>query len=163
MQELKNPFANPLDLVEQIASTHDWLFDRSSDQDLAVEVIGHWCDYRMFASWHNDVRALLFACAYEMRVPAAKRGDIAELLCLVNEKLLVGHFDLWSGDGTPVFRHATLMRGMPGASVEQLEDLLDIALSECERHFPAFQLVVWGGKSPKDAIAAAMLEIAGEA
>ncbi|MGH6959444.1 MAG: YbjN domain-containing protein, partial [Dongiaceae bacterium] len=35
--------------------------------------------------------------------------------------------------------------------------------SECERFFPAFQFVLWGGKSPEEALAAAMLETVGEA
>lgn len=163
IEERDDPFANPLDLVEQIASAHDWLFDRSSDHDLAVEVNGHWCDYRMYASWHHDVRALLFACAFDMKVPDHKRTGVSDLLRLINEKMLVGHFDLWSDDGLPVFRHAVLMRGIRGASVEQIEDLLDIALSECERFYPAFQFVVWGGKSPPEAVAAAILETVGEA
>ena len=47
---------------------------------------------------------------------------------------------------------------MAGASVEQIEDLVDIAISECERFYPAFQLVVWGGKPADEAIAAAMIE-----
>jgi hypothetical protein len=62
-----------------------------------------------------------------------------------------------------MFRHTTLLRGAPGASVEQLEDLVDIALTECERFFPAFQFVIWGGKSASEAIGAAMFETVGEA
>jgi hypothetical protein len=155
--------ANPIDLMEQIASSQDWLYDRSSERELALEVRGNWCDYRMFVTWYHDARALLFACSYEMKVPAAKRAEVATLLSIINEKMLIGHFDLWTDDGTPVFRHAVLLRGMPGASVEQLEDLLDIALTECERYYPAFQFVVWGGKSPAEAVKAAMLETAGEA
>ena len=56
-----------------------------------------------------------------------------------------------------------LLRGAPGASAESLEDMVDIALTECERFFPAFQFVLWGGKTPQEALAAAMLECAGEA
>ena len=56
-----------------------------------------------------------------------------------------------------------LLRGGRGASVEQLEDLVDIALNECERFYPAFQFVLWGGKSPTEAIDAAVIETAGEA
>ena len=41
--------------------------------------------------------------------------------------------------------------------------MVDIALTECERFFPAFQFVLWGGKSPGDALAAAMLDCVGEA
>ena len=154
---------NPLDLMEQIASAHDWLFDRTSDQELALEVTGSWCDYRMFLSWHPEVQALLYACAYDMRVPANRRTDVSGLLSLINEKMLVGHFDVWSDDGFPVFRHAILLRGIPHASVEQLEDLLDIALTESERYYPAFQFVIWAGKTPAEAVASAMLETCGEA
>ena len=41
----------------------------------------------------------------------------------------------------------------PGASAESLEDMIDIALTECERFYPAFQFVLWGGKSPAEALA----------
>lgn len=162
-ETLEESYANPLDLMEQIASGHGWAFDRSTDEDMSLEVIGHWCDYRMYMSWHDEVRALLFACAFDMKVPTRKRDEVASLLTMINEKMLVGHFDLWSDDGQPVFRHAILLRGIPGASVEQLEDLLDIALTESERFYPAFQFLIWGGKSPADALAAAILETAGEA
>ncbi|MBV8614258.1 MAG: hypothetical protein JOY66_10870, partial [Acetobacteraceae bacterium] len=51
----------------------------------------------------------------------------------------------------------------PGASTESLEDMVDIAITECERFFPAFQFVLWGGKTPREALEAAMLECVGEA
>ncbi len=66
-------------------------------------------------------------------------------------------------EGVPMFRHAVLLRGLDGASMEQIEDLVDIALSECERFYPAFQFVIWGGKSAQDAISAALLDTVGEA
>ena len=121
---------DPLELIEQIATSHDWLYERSSDRDIAMEITGQWCDYRMFVSWHEDVQALLFANAFDMRVPAQKSADIYPLLSNINERLLVGHFDLWSEDGLPVFRHALLLRGAQGASVEQLEDIVEIAFTE---------------------------------
>ena len=42
-------------------------------------------------------------------------------------------------------------------------NLIEVAISECERFYPAFQFVLWGGKSAEEAIAAAMLETQGEA
>jgi hypothetical protein len=162
-KEFSKSFPNPLDQVEQIASRHDWLFERSGESDIAIEISGHWCDYRMFVSWHAEVQALLFACAFDMRVPEKKSDSIHPLLAIINERLLVGHFDLWSDDGLPVFRHALLLRGAQGASVEQLEDIVEIAFTECERYYPAFQFVIWGGKDPEEAMAAAILETAGEA
>jgi hypothetical protein len=46
---------------------------------------------------------------------------------------------------------------------EQLADLLDITISECERFYPAFQYVIWGGKSPEEAVQAAIIDPVGEA
>jgi hypothetical protein len=154
---------NPIDLFEEIASAHEWSFDRANEHEVAVEISGAWCDYRIIASWRDEMCALHFACAFDMRIPDRRRSEVNQLLAGINERLAVGHFDVWSDDGFPVFRHAVLMRGMPGASVEQLEDLLEIALTECERFYPAFQYVVWGGKTPTEAMDAALLTTVGEA
>jgi hypothetical protein len=82
---------------------------------------------------------------------------------MVNEKMWLGHFDLWSEDGLPIFRHAMLLRGTQGATAEQIEDLVNVALSESERFYPAFQFVIWGGKPPEEAVAAALIDPVGEA
>jgi hypothetical protein len=62
-----------------------------------------------------------------------------------------------------MFRHTLLLRGAGAANVEQLEDLVDVAVSESDRYFPAFQFVIWGGKSAEDAMASALIEVAGSA
>jgi hypothetical protein len=98
-----------------------------------------------------------------MRVPKAKRLPVHSLLAMVNEKMWLGHFDLWSEDGLPIFRHAMLLRGTQGATAEQIEDLVNVALSESERFYPAFQFVIWGGKPPEEAVAAALIDPVGEA
>lgn len=154
---------NPLDLMEQIIVANDWLFDRRSETEMAAEAPGRWCDYGLCFNWSHEFRALHFTCAFDLKVPEKRRGELYELLALANEKLWIGHFGLDSDDGMPVFRHAMLLRGAPGASAESLEDMIDIALTECERFFPAFQFVLWGGKKPADALQAAMLECVGEA
>ena len=101
--------------------------------------------------------------ALDMKVPAKKRTPVYALLAMGNEKLWLGHFDLWSEEGLPVFRHAVLFREGIAANAELIEDLVDIAVSECERFYPAFQFVIWGGKDPAEAITAALLETEGEA
>jgi hypothetical protein len=62
-----------------------------------------------------------------------------------------------------MFRHALVLAGGMQASGEQCESLLKSALDSCERYFPAFQFVVWAGKSARDALNAAMFETSGEA
>jgi hypothetical protein len=155
--------ANPLDIMEQIITANDWAVDRRSDSVMAAEAPGRWCDYGLYFCWSHEISAMHFTCAFDLKVPEKRRGALYELLALANERLWIGHFGMESDDGMPVFRHAVLLRGAPGASTESLEDMVDIAISECERFFPAFQFVLWGGKTPQDALAAAMLECVGEA
>ncbi|HZT88426.1 MAG TPA: YbjN domain-containing protein [Stellaceae bacterium] len=154
---------NPIDLVEEIVLANDWAHDRASDEEMVVEISGRWCDYRLYFVWQEEISALHFSCGFDMKVPKNRRPGVYELLALANEKLWLGHFDLSAEDNSPAFRHAVLLRGIVSASAEQVEDLVDIALSECERFYPAFQLVIWGGKTPDEAITTAMIEPIGEA
>ena len=51
----------------------------------------------------------------------------------------------------------------PGAGRADAAHALSAAVEECERFYPVFQFVLWGGKSPSEAIAAALIDTAGEA
>ncbi len=157
------PPANPLEIVEQFVSANDWPFERRNDDEMAVEVPGQWCDYSLYFAWRPEVGAMHFTCAFNLKVVGAKKPAIYELMAHLNDKLWLGHFGLWTDESVPLFRHSVLMRGPAGTSVEEVEDLVDIALTECERFYPAFQYVIWGGKSPSEAIAAAMFDTVGEA
>ena len=107
--------------------------------------------------------ALHFSCVFETRIDIQSHADVHQLLALINEKLWLGHFDLSSDDGTPMFRHTLLLRGAGPASVEQLEDLVDVSVSESDRYYPAFQFVIWGGKTANEAMNAALIDVVGEA
>ena len=154
---------NPLDRIEQFVADNHWNWSREGEDELTVGVGGDWCDYNMWFSWREEVSALIFCCAFEVRVPAAIQPALHKLLVLLNERLMLGHFDLWGKEGMLLFRQALLLRGSDGATAEQVEDMIEIALSESERYFPAIQFVLWGGKSPEEAIAAALLDTVGEA
>jgi hypothetical protein len=130
---------------------------------MIVEIAGRWCDYRLYFVWQQEVSAMQFSCQFDMKVPPPRRATVNELLAEVNGRMWLGHFDVCSDEHSPMFRHTTLLRGARAASVEQLEDLVEIALSECERYYPAFQFAIWGGKSAKEAVEAAILDTMGEA
>ncbi|MFQ5955719.1 MAG: YbjN domain-containing protein [Kiloniellales bacterium] len=155
--------SNPIDILEEIVRANDWLYERTADDDMVVQIAGCWCEYRLFFTWQTDLGALAVSCAFDARVPDARGGEINDLLAAINESMWLGHFAVYAHERLPMFRHTIPMRGVRGASVEQLEDLVDIAVKECDRFFPAFQLVLWGGKTAAEAMAAAMPEPAGEA
>lgn len=152
---------NPLEVIEEIVLNKDWSCDRRGPDELAIEIVGQWCDFSLYFAWSESAGALHFSCAFDLRVPPNKRDEISRLLALVNEKMWLGFFSYWEEEGLPLFRHTMLMRGTP--KVEQLEDLLEIALNECNRFYPAFQFVIWGGKTAREAVDAAMIETVGEA
>ncbi len=152
---------NPLDLAELVVMDRDWVFDRPADGELIAEVSGAWCNYRIWFNWQEDSGGLTLSCALDSKLP--KHGaKIHSLLALVNEKLWLGHFDLSSEDHSVVFRHSLLLCDGAGTTAEHLQQLLDIAITECDRFYPAFQSVVWGGKSASEALTIAMFETIAE-
>jgi len=106
---------------------------------------------------------VMMSCAFDMRVPEKKLTAVHSLLAYVNERLWVGHFDVFTDESVPTYRHALLLGGQDFPHDEQLADLLDITISECERFYPAFQYVIRGGKSASEAVQAAIIDPIGEA
>ncbi len=155
--------ANPIDVLEELVGANDWSFTRYGDCELMLEVCGRWTGYQMYFLWQHDMGALFFSCQLDLRVPAAKRPEVNELLVTVNEDLWIGHFDLVSDGASPMYRHTMPLRGAAGVSVEQLEDLIDAAVVECERFYPALHLVVWGGRTIADALVVARMDTVGRA
>jgi hypothetical protein len=155
--------ANPVDLVERLASLNDWNFERSGDCEISLSIAGRWTDYNVSFQWMDDVEALHLACAFDLKVPEARRQEVLKLLASVNEQLWVGHFDIWTDEGIIMYRNALLLAGGASASGRQCEALLKSALEAAERSFPAFQYVIWAGKTAKEAMDATLFETAGEA
>jgi hypothetical protein len=154
---------NPLDIAELVIMDRDWAFDRPADGELVAEVTGSWCKYHIWFTWQEDSGGLTLSCAFDTKFSKPAIGKIYSLLALVNEKLWLGHFILCMEDSSIVFRHSLLLREGAGTTAEHLQELLDIAISECERFYPAFQSVVWGGKTPAEAIEIALFETIAEA
>lgn len=154
---------NPVDVVEQMAAVHDWAFDRLDEDEISISIAGRWSDYHVSFTWMGDIEALHLACAFDLKTPDGRRAEVLRLISLINEHLWVGHFDLWSNDGIVMFRHALLLAGGSEPSGKQCEAALDLALQACERHYQAFQFVVWAGKSAREAFDAALFETTGEA
>jgi hypothetical protein len=163
LEMVEHTRANPLDVVERMASTNDWSFERAGEDEITLVVAGKWTDYQISFTWMYDIEALHLACAFEFKVPERCRIEVQQLISMINEQLWVGHFDLWIKDGLVMYRHALVLTGGVAASGRQCEALLATALDTCERYYPAFQFVVWSGKSAREALDSAMFETAGEA
>ena len=154
---------NPLEVVEHMATGNNWPFERSGEDEIALVVTGRWTEYQLSFTWMREIEALHLACAFDMKVPELRLAEVQQLVALINEQLWSGHFDVWMQNGMVMFRHALVLAGGVAASGRQCEAVLASALDACERYYPAFQFVVWAGKSAREAMDSAMFETSGEA
>jgi hypothetical protein len=155
---------NPLDIIEQVFDNSGWPYDRVGEEEISATVSGDWCDYHLRFFWREDGRVLQTACMFDVKVPDAKRGAVYETLALINERMWLGHFEVWKDDGVLLFRHASIKEDEGCITgLDLCETLIETALSECERYYPVFQFVIWAGKSPSEAIETAMLDPVGNA
>jgi len=107
---------NPLEVVERVASSNDWSFERAGEDEITILVRGKWTDYQVSFTWMFDIEALHLACAFELKVPERWRVQVQQLISLINEQMWVGHFDLWNADGIVMYRHALLLAGERAAA-----------------------------------------------
>lgn len=154
---------NPLDMLEEIVGANDWPCSRASHEEMLVQVTGRWGAYRLFFFWEEQMSAMQFTCQFDQFVPPEHRSAFYPLLAMINERLWLGHMDLDRADGMPTFRYTALLRGSQGASVDVLEDLMDIAVSECDRFYPAIQFVVRDGLPAEQALQSAITDTMAEA
>lgn len=154
---------HPVDVIEHVANSNEWSFERNSDDEIAISVAGTWTDYHVSFSWMEDYEALHLACAFDLKVPEARALETMRLLSLINEQMLFGHFDLWEQEGAIMFRQSLLLCGGAEPNIQQVETLLTSALEACECYYQAFSFVVWSGSSARDAISGALFDTVGNA
>lgn len=155
--------SNPVDMIEFVAASNDWSFERSGEDEIAMTVEGRWADYHVSFSWMEQFEALHLACAFDIRIPDQRVNEVIRLLSEVNGQVLMGHFDLWRHEDVVIFRQSLLLAGGAEPTNQQVEVLLSSALDACEAYYQAFQFVVWSGMDAKSALGAVLFETVGEA
>ena len=154
---------HPVDIIEHIATINDWSFERQDDDEISISVRASWSDYHVSFNWMHDLESLHIACAFDLRVPEARRAEVKQLIAIINEQLWIGHFDLWNHEDVVIFRNSHLLTGGAEVTPQQCEALLRSATEACDLYYQAFQFVVWAGKAAGEALDQVMFETVGEA
>lgn len=155
--------AHPLDIIESVASQNDWPFERAGDDEIAITAGGRLSSYTVSYSWMADCEALHLACAFDMKVSRSRGAEVARLVTLINEQLLLGHFDFWHRENVVMFRQSLILPDGLDPTERQIEALFESAVEACDVYFPAFQFVVWSGQTARDALDSALFETVGNA
>jgi hypothetical protein len=160
---IEEPRANPLEVIETMATANNWMFERPTADEITMVVRGKWTDYQGSFTWMFDLEALHLALAFELKTPEHCRAELQRLNSMINEQLWVGHFDLWFKDGLIMYRNALVLAGGVAPLSRQCEVLLSTACDACERYYPAYQFVVWAGEGAEESLQAAMFDTRGAA
>jgi hypothetical protein len=156
--------SDPLETVEAVLSSDDrFTCERADDGDVHFSFKCGWGETVGYFSFRDELPALLFTLGFDLQAPKSRRTEAVCLAALINENLWLGHFDVWSDDGTIIFRHAMPMIGRENISIGEIQAMLAAALDAAERFQPAFHFVILGGMSAGDAAQAALFEVCGEA
>src|ERR1700704_4700290 len=83
---IEEPRANPLEVIEHIATANNWPFDRPTADEITLLVRGKWTDYQGSFTWMFDLEALHLALAFELKVPEHCRPELMRLTSMINEQ-----------------------------------------------------------------------------
>lgn len=155
--------AAPVDMLASLFEARGWAFEFVGDDEITCDVQGSWASYHMRCIWRPEDRVLQILCMPDIRIAEDKKPATFEVLALINEQLWLGHFDVWSNGGMLVYRHGLMLGDEGLLSPGQAQIAVEAALEECDRFYPVFQFILWGDKTPAEALAAAMVDAAGEA
>ena len=155
--------AAPVEMLASLFEARGWPYEYVNEDEISADVQGSWANYQLQVVWRSDDRVLQILCLPDIRVTDDKRSAMFEVLALINEQLWLGHFDVWSNGSVLLYRHGLMLGDDGMLSPLQAQLAVEAAIEECDRFYPVFQFILWGDKTPAEALAAAMVDAAGEA
>ena len=87
---------HPIDIVESLATHHEWDFDRVADDQIAMAIEGQWRTYSVTLAWSSYDETLRMICTFDMDPPRDGREKLFEMLNLVNDRCWAGAFTWWA-------------------------------------------------------------------
>lgn len=158
---LYEEMSNPLDGAEELLQTPGLSMNRANRDELFVEAAGKYGNYRMMFMWDEIMGALQFCCEYGLTVADSNKAMASETVLNINSGLWLGHFDLPPETLAPTFRYTQLFRGLQSSGAEHVQDLINIAIDECDRNYPVFVALSHAEAPNEDDLALAMMPVAG--
>lgn len=154
---------HPIDIVEHIANTQDWEFDRIADNQIAMAVEGQWRTYSITLAWSDYDETLRLICTFEMEPPEHRTPQLMAALNAINDNCWAGAFTYWADQNLMVYRYGLVLAGGQMAAPDQIDTMISAAVLASERYYPALQLVTWGEREVEDAMQVAIAQAYGRA
>jgi hypothetical protein len=148
---------NPIDAIECLFAEKQHSTERRSTNEVVVQIPGKWDNMLLFFAWEEQMNCLHLSCLINIEPEDVALPSIFELLALLNEDLWVGHFSFWEEARAPLFRHSLFVDENDNNLNNKLSQIVNIAITECERAYPIFHAVFKQHISPRRAMIPIML------
>ena len=142
---------NPIDDIEALFRQNNAV-ERRSSNEVVVEVVGKWDNMLLFFAWEEKMNCLHISCLINLKSQNVELPSIFELLALINEDLWVGYFSYWEEMQMPIFRHSLFIDPEEFDLSAKISNVVNIAITECERAYPVFHAVLKQNIPPRKAL-----------
>ena len=163
LEQNYNMDGDPLDMVEACLEHAGWEHQREDDAAIQCIAQTRWGEMGALIASRREPPALHFTITLDLKPTAARSNAIAKLVLMANERLWLGHFDYWVEDSVLLFRHTLPLLDRVEPEAGEIRAVMAAATDAVNMFVPAFNFVIWAGKTPEEAIDAAMFETDGEA
>ena len=142
---------NPINIFEKISISNNWAFERPLDEEIYVEVPTKYSNLIIQISWSKKDQTIDLKASFYIKMDFSTNDEIFRLLNLINNTINIGHFQI-NESKYPTFRYSMIFNDIQNLKFDILNRTLNYAISESEKFFPAFQLILWAGKKAEEAI-----------
>lgn len=153
----------PIGLVDRFASSQEWYVYDKSGEHLAAEVNGDWSSYDLEVKWDEADEMLRVVCRIDEKAHHERHGEMALFASMVNDRLQFAHLALDTKRGALDMHYALVLCGAEGATSDQVSEVVDVMLGECDAVYPGISQVASGELDAHSAAEAVIMITEGEA
>ena len=153
---------NPINIFEKIIISNNWAFERPIDDEIFVEIPTKYSNLIVQVTWLKNEKKIDIKATFYIKMDFSSNIEVYKLLNLINREIDFGHFQI-NDSKYPTFKYSIICRGGKNIKPDLLKTTLSYAISESEKYFPTFQIVLWAGKKAEEAITFLDFETEGKA
>ena len=143
--------SHPINLLEEIIISKDWIFERPIEDEIYIEVPTKYSNLIIQVNWLKNQSRIEIRSFFYNKMDFSDNVEIYKLLNLINNRINYGHFII-NENSFPTFKNSIIIKDYKSIKFDLLKELLNYAILESERFFPILQLVLWSGKKAEEAI-----------
>ena len=154
---------NPIDFIEEYVLNDEIEKFRDSNDEIVIFSKGVWKNYDINFKWDSAQKIIKVSTNFEISKKNRINKSIYSLISDVNKRANVGFFNYCAEHNAIFFNYKISIKAQDFISVEQIKNIIDIVIDECDRFFPVFFVFFYKKQDPIHALDIALLDTVGEA